>query len=95
MVEIYHKYHDMGYNVFGVSLDNKEDRWKQAINDDKLVWSHVSDLKGWKSAGAASYGVSSIPHTVLVDPNGIIVARGLRGDELEAKLAEVFASEVQ
>lgn len=95
MVEIYRKYHDMGYNVFGVSLDNKEDRWKKAINDDKLVWSHVSDLKGWKSVGAASYGVSSIPHTVLIDPEGIIIARGLRGDELDAKLAELFATEVQ
>ena len=95
MVGIYHKYHDLGYNVFGVSLDQKEDRWKQAINDDELVWSHVSDLKGWNNQGAQDYGVSSIPHTVLIDPQGIIIARGLRGDELEAKLAEVFADKVQ
>jgi len=95
MVAIYHKYHDKGYDVFGVSLDQKEDRWLKAITDDELVWDHVSDLKGWSNAASKLYGVSSIPHTVLIDPQGIIVARGLRTKELEAKLAEIFAAEVQ
>ena len=95
MVAIYNKYHDKGYNVYGVSLDAKRDRWLQAIADDELTWDHVSDLKGWSNDAAKLYGVNSIPHTVLLDPNGVIIARGLRGDELEAKLAEVFASEVQ
>jgi peroxiredoxin len=95
MVAIYNTYHDKGYNVLGVSLDAKRDRWLQAIADDELTWYHVSDLKGWKNAAAKLYGVNSIPHTVLLDPNGVIIARGLRGDELEAKLATIFASEVQ
>ena len=95
MVEIYNKYHPMGYNVFGVSLDSKKDRWMSAIEEDELFWTHVSDLKGWGNEAAQLYGVNSIPHTVLVDPEGIIVARGLRADELEAKLAEIFTEKIQ
>ena len=95
MVEIYTKYHDLGYNVLGVSLDQKEDRWLQAIMDDNLTWAHVSDLKGWKNEAAKLYGVSSIPHTVLIDPNGVIIARGLRTKALDEKLAEIFADKVQ
>lgn len=90
MVEIYNKYHEKGYNVLGVSLDAKNDKWLEAIAVDNLKWSHVSDLQGWKNEAANLYGVSSIPHTVLLNPEGIIVARGLRGDELEAKLAELL-----
>ena len=95
MVGIYNKYHDLGYNVLGVSLDQKEDRWLQAIMDDDLTWAHVSDLKGWKNEAAKLYGVSSIPHTVLIDPNGVIIARGLRTKALDEKLAEIFADKVQ
>jgi peroxiredoxin len=95
MVDIYNKYHDKGYNVIGVSLDKKKDRWIQAIGDDNLNWAHVSDLEGWSNAAAKLYGVSSIPHTVLIDPNGVIIARGLRTAGLEEKLAELFAAEVQ
>ncbi len=90
MVGIFNRFHEKGYNVFGVSLDSKEDQWKKAINDDKLFWTHVSDLKGWQSEGAKSYGITSIPHTVLIDPEGIIIARGLSPDELEAKLESLL-----
>ena len=95
MVEIYNTYHDKGYNVLGVSLDSKRDRWLQAIQTDKLYWNHLSDLKKWDNEAAALYGVSAIPHTVLIDPQGKIIARGLNGDELESKLEEIFASKIQ
>ena len=93
MVGIYNTYHNKGYNVFGVSLDSKRANWLEAISKDGLNWAHVSDLKGWSNEAAKLYGVSSIPHTVLLDPQGKIIARGLRGDELEETLAEIFATD--
>ncbi|MFT5723914.1 MAG: thiol-disulfide isomerase/thioredoxin [Bacteroidia bacterium] len=90
VVRVYKEYHDKGFEVFSVSLDNSADRWKQAIIQDGLTWTHVSDLKGWKSAAAALYEVSGIPKTFLLDKNGRIVAKDLRGAALEAKLAEIF-----
>jgi peroxiredoxin len=93
MVAIYTKYQDLGYHVLGVSLDSKRDSWLAAIAKDDLNWAHVSDLKGWSNEAAKLYGVSAIPHTVLLDPDGKIIARGLRGDELEATLAEIFGVE--
>lgn len=95
MVEIYSKYHEKGYDVLGVSLDSKRPNWLEAISKDNLTWAHLSDLKGWSNEAAKLYGVSSIPHTVLLDPNGKIIARGLRGDELEAKLADIFQPKAQ
>ncbi len=95
MVELYNEYHPKGYDVLGVSLDRDKDKWLAAIAKDNLTWNHVSDLGFWNNAAAKLYGVSSIPHTVLIDPQGKIIARGLSGDELEAKLAELFASEIQ
>jgi thiol-disulfide isomerase/thioredoxin len=90
VVAIYSQYHDKGFEVFSVSLDKDRDSWLAAIAKDKLVWpNHVSDLKYWKSAGAAIYGVSSIPYTVLIDKKGRIVAKKLRGEELEAKVKEL------
>lgn len=90
VVEAYHKYHEKGFDVLGVSLDKTKDRWLQAIEKDGLIWHHVSDLKGWQNAVAKQYGVSSIPHTVLVDAEGKIIARNLRGAQLAAKLQEMF-----
>ena len=78
--------------MLGVSLDQKEDRWLKAIADDELEWAHVSDLQGWSNAAAKLYGVSSIPHTVLIDPNGVIIARGLRTKALDEKLASIFCA---
>lgn len=76
-----------GFTVFSVSLDRTADSWKKAIADDKLVWPyHISDLKGWYSKHAAIYGVRGIPDNFLIDENGIIVARKLRGPALEAAL---------
>ncbi len=76
-----------GFEVFSVSLDNTKDRWIEAIAKDGLVWSnHVSDLKGWRSEGAALYGVNSIPATYLIDGKGKVIAKNLRGPALENAL---------
>ena len=90
VVKLYDRYKEKGFEILGVSLDRQKDRWLQAIKKDGLEWYHVSDLKGWKNEVAQMYSVSSIPHTVLVDQNGRILARNLRGAKLEQKLAELF-----
>ncbi len=90
VVKLYEKYHDQGFDILGVSLDRDKKRWVKAIEQDELGWSHVSDLKGWQNEVAQLYGVRSIPHTVLLDREGKIIARNLRGEALERKLAEIF-----
>lgn len=91
VVRLYHQYHDMGFEVFSVSLDKNRNDWIAAIQQDGLVWdNHVSDLKGWTSSGGKTYGISSIPATVLIGPDGTILARNLRGNELAEKLYEIF-----
>jgi peroxiredoxin len=90
VVRMYDKYKDRGFEILGVSLDDDRNRWLKAIEDDGLVWPHISDLKGWRSAYARRYGVTSIPQTVLVDREGNILARNLRGPDLERKLEEVL-----
>jgi thiol-disulfide isomerase/thioredoxin len=76
-----------GFDIFSVSLDQNVDAWKDAIEKDGLVWkNHVSDLKGWQNSAAAVYGISSIPMSFLIDENGIIVAKNLRGLELHKQL---------
>ncbi|MEM8584866.1 MAG: TlpA disulfide reductase family protein [Bacteroidota bacterium] len=92
VVRVYNEYHERGFEILGVSLDNNADRWKAAIEQDGLSWPHISDLGGWRSAHARAYGVTSIPETILLDPEGKIVARGLRGATLEAKLAEILGA---
>lgn len=91
VVRLYRRYKDRGFEVFSVSLDNDRDAWLRAIKHDGLLWpNHVSDLRGWSSEGGKLYGVSSIPTTVLVGPDGTILARNLRGEELEQKLQSIF-----
>jgi len=91
VVRLYKAYHDRGFEVFSVSLDKSRDSWLEAIAQDGLEWdNHVSDLKGWSSSGGKTYGISSIPATVLIGPDGTILARNLRGSELEKKLEEIF-----
>jgi thiol-disulfide isomerase/thioredoxin len=80
-----------GFTVYGVSLDRKKEDWVGAIAKDSLEWeSHVSDLKGWQSVAAAQYQVMGIPMNFLIDGNGIIVAKGLRGQYLDDKLKELL-----
>ncbi|WP_223649789.1 TlpA disulfide reductase family protein [Hymenobacter psoromatis] len=80
-----------GFTVYSVSLDQKKENWEKAIAADHLVWpNHVSDLKFWQSAAASAYGVQAIPQSFLLDPQGKIIAKNLRGPALQAKLAEVL-----
>lgn len=91
VTNIYSKYHDKGFEVFSVSLDSDAASWKRAIEVDKLVWpNHVSDLKKWQSKAAAIYGVSSIPSTFLLDKEGRIVQRNLRGADLENAVRQLI-----
>jgi len=92
VVKAYTTYKSKNFTVLGVSLDKPGDRasWVKAIKDDGLTWSHVSDLKYWNSDVASLYRVSSIPQNYLIGPDGRIVAKGLRGTDLEKKLAEIF-----
>jgi thiol-disulfide isomerase/thioredoxin len=91
VVKLFNKYKAKGFDIFSVSLDQDRDRWIKAINDDGLLWtSHVSDLKFWQNEAARTYGVSSIPSTVLIDKDGLIIARNLRGEQLENKLKQLF-----
>lgn len=90
VVAVYNKYKSKGFDVLGVSLDQDATRWKGAIQEDKLTWHHVSDLGGWRSAPAQLYKVTGIPQTLLLDKNGVIIAKNLRGPALEEKLKEIF-----
>ncbi|HEU4553875.1 MAG TPA: TlpA disulfide reductase family protein [Chitinophaga sp.] len=92
VLKAYNRYKDKGFDILGVSLDvqGQEDAWKKAIEKDGLTWTQVWDAKGFDNAAAKLYGVSSIPQNFLVDPKGIIIAKNLRGDALEKKLAEVI-----
>lgn len=90
VVRMYNKYKDKGFEIFGVSLDQDRGKWLKAIEVDKLTWPHVSDLKGWESAAAAKYNVTAIPQTVLLDKEGRIIAKNLRGAALEEKLASLL-----
>lgn len=88
----YAKYAPKGFEILGVSLDQQKQKWVDAIAQDGLPWKHVSDLRGWQSQHAALYNVSSIPATFLLDKEGKILAKNLRGPALEAKLEEIFGS---
>ena len=90
VVKVYNKFKDKNFTVLGVSLDQSKDAWVKAIESDKLTWNHVSDLQQWNNAAAQMYHVQSIPGNFLIDPNGKIIARDLRGEDLEKKLCEVF-----
>ena len=90
VVEAYKKYHPKGLEIVGLSFDNDKDAWVKAIKDMEMPWIHLSDLKGWQTVASDTYSVKSIPASLLVNPEGIIVARDLRGGALGEKLAEIF-----
>jgi peroxiredoxin len=91
LVKIYNQYKDKGFEIYGVSLDRDKASWMKGINEDKLTWTLVSDLKYWSSSAAQLYGVTSIPYALLLDREGRIIAKKIRAHDLERILAEMFA----
>jgi len=90
VVRAYNKYKGKNFEILSVSLDNKKDDWLKAIEKDQLTWTHVSDLNSWESTVVRLYHVEGIPATFLLDPNGVVVARDLRGNALDQKLEELL-----
>lgn len=90
VVAAYNKFKNKNFTILGVSLDSDKDKWLAAIEKDELTWTHISDLHGWESIAARDYGIESIPANFLVDPQGKIIARDLRGEALAEKLTEVL-----
>ncbi|HEY8893240.1 MAG TPA: TlpA disulfide reductase family protein [Niastella sp.] len=90
VVTAYNKFKDKNFTVLGVSLDKVRESWIQAIKDDGLAWTQVSDLQYWNNAAARKYKIESIPQNYLIDPNGKIVGKNLRGQDLEDKLCELL-----
>jgi len=93
VVRMYNRFNDKGFEVYGVSLDRRKSDWLQAIEEDNLYWTQVSDLKFWNSKAAEIYNIKAIPFAVLLDPEGRIIAKNLRGRALEQKLEEIFNEE--
>jgi peroxiredoxin len=90
VVDAYNKFHDKGFEIVGISLDDEKDKWVEAIGKLNIKWPQMSDLKGWESTLSKPYNVRSIPFTILIDKNGTIVAENLRGESLHKKLAELL-----
>jgi len=90
VVKAWRQYHARGFAIIGVSLDDQRDKWLAAIKKDGLAWTQVSDLKGWDNQVAALYGIKGIPMNFLLDKNGTVIAKGLNGEALEKKLAELL-----
>lgn len=84
LVSLYNKYKGNGLGIVGISLDEDEDSWKSAIEENKMSWTQLSDLQGWDNAAARLYGVESIPHILVVNKKGEIIAKDLRGEDLKS-----------
>jgi thiol-disulfide isomerase/thioredoxin len=92
VVAMYKKLHAKGFEIYSVSLDDNQEKWMNAIKADGLIWNHASDLKGWDNQAAKMFGVDAIPFTILLDKEGKIIDKGLRGKELEAKVQAALAA---
>jgi thiol-disulfide isomerase/thioredoxin len=90
LVKAYNQFKRDNFEIIGISLDSKREPWVQAIQKDQTPWIHVSDLKGWENAVAVEYGITAVPQNFLVDPNGVIIAKNLRGPALARKLTEII-----
>jgi thiol-disulfide isomerase/thioredoxin len=90
VVALYNEFHSKGLNIVGVSLDEKADKWKEAIVKDKITWIQISNLKGWEDPIARQYNVNEIPSTYILDEKGVIIAVNLRGEELKKKIASLL-----
>jgi peroxiredoxin len=92
VVKVYNEFSKKGFDIFGVSLDQKKEDWVKAIADDELTWTHVSDLQYWSNAAAKTYAVNAIPANFLLDETGTIIGKNLRGDDLYNKVKEVLGT---
>jgi thiol-disulfide isomerase/thioredoxin len=90
LLKAYQSYKGKDFTIIGISLDDDGTKWKKAIKEDNMPWTQLSDLKGWQNELSTYYGILSIPSSLLVDPKGKIIARNLRGETLNKKLAEIF-----
>ncbi|MEZ4850233.1 MAG: TlpA disulfide reductase family protein [Bacteroidia bacterium] len=90
LTPLYQKYHDKGFDIYSVSLDQNQQQWAQASQQENITWTNVSDLQGWHSPVAQTYGINKIPSTFLLDKEGNIIAVDLRGDRLAQALAGIF-----
>ena len=90
VLEAYNKYHAKGFEVVGISFDEKKEAWVKAIGQINMPWMQLSDLKGFNCVAAPIYEIDAIPDNLLIDPQGKIIDRGLRGKELQRRLQEVF-----
>lgn len=90
LVKAYERFKTKNFEIFGVSLDQTKNKWLKAIKDDNYSWPQVGDMKGWENTAARQFGVMGIPFNMIVDPNGVVVARNLRGEALEKKLQEIL-----
>lgn len=90
VIKAYNKFKDRNFTILGVSLDKAKQAWVDAINMDGLTWTHVSDLQGWANAVAVKFGITSIPQNFLLDPEGKVIGKNLRGASLERKLARIL-----
>lgn len=90
VVAAYNKFKDKNFTILGVSLDKKKENWLQAIKEDQLKWTHISDLAYWDSKAVTVFEFTGIPYNVLIDPDGKVIGEGLRGEELDKKLSEIF-----
>lgn len=92
VVEAYQKYKTNGFEILAVSLDSSKEAWIKAIKDDGLTWYHVSDLGGWNNIVSLMFKIKSVPANFLIDKDGVVIAKNLKGEELAKKLAEIFSS---
>lgn len=88
--KVYADYHDKGFEVYGVSLDEDKNAWLDAVGKLELPWIQVNDVVDGDASGASAYGVQAIPTTILIDQNGTIIAKNLRGEDLAKKVAEIL-----
>jgi peroxiredoxin len=93
VVAAFNSFKDKNFTVLGISLDRTKEAWIQAIYQDGLTWTHLSDLKFWSNEVARTYKITSIPQNLLLDPGGKIIAKNLRGEELQSRLKEIFAKQ--
>jgi peroxiredoxin len=90
LVKLYHKYHDKGFEIYGVSLDEDTKSWKKAIRNDNLSWTQVIDDKGWNATSIATYGIDFIPSSFLIDRDGVIRTINAEGSELESSVKDLL-----